>query len=164
MKKSLIISTFLSAVLVLMSDVSYADLNISKGSSTSSWGPVVKTLEFNKICIGATHDPHYSAHVRGTINVVSNTRCKGRQVSVETHLYLGSIQNKGKHLANSFKSNFSEAITETNWACSIGHTYVVTAISYHVDDRLHSAETLNRATVYCGNFHIKPKPTPKLKK
>lgn len=94
--------------------------------------------------------------------MISETDCKGKQVSVETDLYLGSLDAKHNFITSGFTSHRDHAELSTSFPCQTGHRYIVTAISFHVDNRLHGVETVNRATVYCGKI-VTPKITPKAK-
>jgi hypothetical protein len=159
-----IVLLILSSLSLVVSSTSSANTNFGGMAPGPPWSPVVKTAAFNKVCLGATHDPHYSVHVPGTINVIASTTCAGRQVSVETDLYQGSLPMKITFLTRAFVSRKSIAELSTSWKCQLGHTYVITSISYHADDRFHTAETLNRATVYCGKIVIRPSAKPNSKK
>lgn len=93
---------------------------------------------------------------------MSQTSCEGKQVSVDTNLYLGGLGLRRNFITNGYTSHRGHAVLSTSMHCQLGHTYVVTAISFHVDNALHGAETVNRATVYCG-IYAKPKITPTVK-
>ena len=121
---------------------------------------IIKSAKFSGVCAGVTHDPHHSTHFPGTINVISSTSCQGRRVSVETDLYLGSLDANPVFLTSGFTSKQSVAELSTNWKCQIGRNYLITAISYHVDDRFRGAITVNRALVFCG-IPKAQKPLPK---
>jgi len=111
---------------------------------------IIKKVQFDKTCFGVTHDPHFSSHVPGTINVISSTTCPGRRVSVETDLFLGDLASSPKFLTRGFTSKKTTAELSTNWKCIKDSKYLITAVSYHVDDALHGAITVNRALVFCG--------------
>ena len=117
-----------------------------------------KSSTFGSSCDGFTHDPHPSSHVAETINVISETICKGHRVSVQTILYLGTNTKTARILANRHAFARDKARIETNLPCIAGHIYVVMAVSLHADDRLRSAWTRNVATVVC----MKKIPAPKL--
>lgn len=108
-----------------------------------------KSASFGGGCYGATHDPHPSAHVPGTINVTSETSCKGKHVSVTTDLYLGNIASGLKLLKQNYSFKFEYSVTETNFICVPGKIYRVTAISYHSGEWGQNALTGNAATVLC---------------
>jgi len=69
--------------------------------------PQNKTANFGNICSGATHDPHPSSHHPGTINVTSETTCKGKHVSVITKLFLGDNPKTWKFLKQTSAIQYS---------------------------------------------------------
>ncbi|MEN9324775.1 MAG: hypothetical protein RL414_529 [Actinomycetota bacterium] len=154
-------------VLILIAVVSFAIsiLNISQAATLVTEKSIpTKSSNFGSGCDGFTHDPHPSSHVPETINVISETICKGHRVSVQTILYLGTDLKKAPILATGHSFSKDKARIETNFPCIAGHVYVVLAVSLHADDRLRSASTRNVATVVCLRKAISPKPTPIKKK
>lgn len=157
----------IALVATLNTNTVFANASSVKSIATPSptYKQVVKKVKFNNACFGTTQNPHYSSHVPGTINVIAETDCLGKQVSVQTFLFLGALELKHNFIKNGFTSHRDRAVLSTSWPCNKGHTYIITAVSYHVDDRGHGAETVNRATVYCGKIPAqKPVSSNKLKK
>ena len=156
MKKA--ISTALISVLIL----SHA---VSRSSAANKPTPRLptKSASFGGGCYGATHDPHPSTHVPGTINITSETSCKGKHVSVITDLYLGDIASGLKFLKQNYSFKFEYSVAETNFICVPGKIYRVTAISYHSGEWGQNALTGNSATVLCMK-KIMPSVATSLKK
>ena len=129
--------------------VSALPISISTAANKPTPQLPKKSVNFGNGCYGATHDPHPSTHVPGTINVTSETSCKGKHVSVITDLYLGDPSVGMKILTQSHDFKFEHATTETNFVCAPGKIYRVTAISYHSGEWRQNALTGNSATVLC---------------
>ena len=142
MKK--VISTALISVLIL----SHAVSSSSAANKPTPRLPT-KSASFGGGCYGATNDPHPSTHVPETINVTSETSCKGKHVSIITDLYLGDIASGLKLLKQNYSFKFEYSVIETNFICVPGKIYHVTAISYHSGEWGQNALTGNSATVLC---------------
>lgn len=134
--------------------------------ASSTTGPTIppnKRVDLGNGCFGATHDPHPSSHYPKTINVTSETHCKGNRVSVETFMYQGDNPKSWKLIKRGSVFKFENAVAQTNVPCLPGKIYRITAISLHAGEWGKIARTENSATVLCMT-NIRPSPATTSKK
>ncbi len=102
-------------------------------------------------CVGKTHNPHRSGHVRGTINVVAETGCRVAvpRVGVHVKLYRSRWWGWEKRGDSGFTSRAGTSFVNANAGSPrcVGETHDWLGASYHESTeggRKYTSTTANR--------------------
>lgn len=164
MKKLFIFIGIITTTFILQVTANAANSTVSQPGSSKSNNQLIGKSNFGGDCFGETQKPHFSSHIPGTINVTARTVCLGHRVSVQSWLYLGFDEIKGKKLNYKWADATNEAKANTAWKCVLGKMYVITAISDHEDDRGHAVQTRYLNSIYCGKPKVKIAQSSPVKK
>ncbi|MBB6170422.1 hypothetical protein HNR23_000482 [Nocardiopsis mwathae] len=143
-------ATALTAGLVAVpAQAAAADDGLPHAPPTTSLGPAdtrAPTGISPAGCVGKTHDPHRSSHVRGTVNVVADTRCRSSvpSVGVSTVLHRSRWYGWQKRGESGLKTERSSRSVEANAGSPrcVGDTHDWLGSSYH--------ESVEDGTTYVG--------------